>query len=169
MLRKVTAVLGATVVLALAAAPAQSQIYLGPEVAWNDDADLGIGAGVEFDLPSLYPGIAFHGDFIYFFPDGFDYFEFNTNLTYDFPLEDAPVVPFALAGLNIGRVSVDTGDSGIDPEFGVSVSDTEVGLNLGGGVKFNVGSFNPRVAARFVLGGTETFTIFALLPFRVAN
>lgn len=166
MLPKVTAVLGAVAVLALAPLPAQSQIYLGPEVAWNDDADLGIGAGVEFDLPSLYPGIAFHGDFLYFFPgDNFDYFELNANLTYDLPLEDVAVVPFGLAGLNIGRASVDT-DSDI-PGFD-SASNTDVGLNLGAGVKFNVGSFQPRVAARFALGN-DTFTIFALLPFRVAN
>jgi hypothetical protein len=165
MLRKVTAVLGAAAVFALAPMPAQSQIYLGPEIAWNDDADLGIGAGVEFDLPSLYPGIAFHGDFLYFFPgDDFDYFEVNTNLTYDFPLEDAAVVPFALAGLNIGRASIDSESPGID-----GISETEVGFNLGGGIKFNVGSFQPRVAARFVLGGYEGFTIFGFLPFRIAN
>jgi hypothetical protein len=165
MLRKVTAVFGAAAVFALAPLPAQSQIYLGPEVAWNDDADLGIGAGVEFDLPSLYPGIAFHGDFIYFFPDGFDYFEFNTNLTYDFPLEGSSVVPFALAGLNIGRVSLDT-DLGIPGAD--SASSTDVGFNLGGGVKFNAGNFQPRIAARFALGN-DNFTIFALLPFRIAN
>lgn len=164
MLRKVTAVFGAAVVFALVATPAQSQIYLGPEVAWNDDADFGIGAGVEFDLPSLYPGIAFHGDFIYYFPDGFDFLEFNANLTYDFPLEESSVVPFALAGLNIGRVSIDSESPGID-----GASETEVGLNLGGGIKFNAGSFQPRVAARFVVAGYESFTIFALLPFRIAN
>lgn len=163
MLRKVTAVLGAAAVFALAPLPAQSQIYLGPEVAWNDDADLGIGAGVEFDLPSLYPGIAFHGDFLYFFPDGYDYFEFNTNLTYDFPLEDASVVPFALAGLNIANVSFDNDTPGVGGD-----SNTDVGFNLGGGVKFNLGSFQPRVAARFALGN-DSFTIFGFLPFRIAN
>jgi hypothetical protein len=158
MSRKVAAVFGAVAVLALAPLPAQSQIYLGPEVAWNDDADIGIGAGVEFDLPSLYPGIAFHGGFLYFFPgDDFDYFEFNTNLTYDLPLEDVSVVPFALAGLNIGNVSFDNGGSS-----------TDVGFNVGGGVKFNVGSFQPRVAGRFAIGN-DNFTIFALLPFRLAN
>ena len=168
MLRKVTAVLGAVTVFALAPLPAQGQIYLGPEVAWNDDADFGIGAGVEFDLPSLYPGLAFHGDFLWFFPgDNFDYFEVNTNLTYDFPLEGASVVPFALAGLNIGRVSFDADD--IDPGFDVDGgSSTDVGLNLGGGIKFNAGSFQPRIAARFALGN-DNFTIFAFLPFRIAN
>ena len=167
MLRKVTAVLGAAAVFALAPLPAQSQIYLGPEVAWNDDADLGVGAGVEFDLPSLYPGLAFHGDFLYYFPgDDFDFFEFNFNLTYDLPLEDVAVVPFALAGLNVGRASVDADLDipGID-----SASNTDVGLNLGAGVKFNAGSFQPRIAARFVLGGYESFTVFAFLPFRLAN
>lgn len=165
MLRKVTAVFGAVTVLALAPLPAQSQIYLGPEVAWNDDADIGIGAGVEFDLPSLYPGIAFLGDFLYFFPgDDFDYFELNGNLTYDFPLEESSVVPFVLAGLNVGRWSVDSDSPGD------GASDTEVGLNLGGGVKFNVGSFQPRVIGRFTLGGdVGDFTVTGFLPFRIAN
>ena len=35
MLRKVTAVLGVAAVFVFAAMPAQGQIYLGPEVAWN--------------------------------------------------------------------------------------------------------------------------------------
>ncbi|MEJ2538547.1 MAG: hypothetical protein P8188_00970 [Gemmatimonadota bacterium] len=151
-------------VLALAPRPAQGQVLLGPEVAWNDDADLGVGAGIEFDLPNLYPGIAFMGDFLWFFPgESFDYFEFNTNLTYDFPLEETTVVPFALAGLNIGRVSYDD-DRILEDGDG----NTDVAFNLGGGLKFGLGSFRPRVAARFALGN-DNFTLFGFLPFQLAN
>ena len=164
MIRRLTSAGAAVVVFSLVAMPAQSQIYLGPEVAWNDDFDLGIGAGIEFDLPELYEGITFMGDFLYFFPgDDVDYWEINANLSYDLPLEDVPVVPFGLAGLNIGRASQ---DSEIE---GASYSDTQIGLNLGAGVKFDLGSFRPRVAARFSIGGWDTFSVYAFLPFRLAN
>ncbi len=159
-----------TLIVALVAAStlspstAHSQVYLGPELAWNDDADFGIGAGVEFDLPELHSGVGFVGDFLWFFPgEDFDYFEFNANLTYDLPLEETKVVPFALAGLNVGRVSLDSG--------GVLEGDdgnTDLALNLGGGLKFVAGSFRPRVAARFAVGN-DNLTFFAFIPFQVAN
>jgi hypothetical protein len=168
MIRRLTSVGAAVVVFSLVAMPAQSQIYLGPEVGWNDDFDLGVGAGIEFDLPQLYEGITFMGDFMYYFPgddsDGRDinYWEINANLSYDLPLEDVPVVPFGLAGLNIGRQSLDLGDD-------LTANDTELALNLGAGVKFNLDRFRPRIAARFAIGGYETFTVYAFLPFRLAN
>lgn len=157
MIRRVSGLVACAALLALSAVPSQAQVLLGPEVAWNDDADFGVGVGVEVGMPSLDPAVAFLGDFLWFFPDfDADYFEFNGNLTYDLPLEETTVVPFGLAGLNVARVS---GNGG---------GDTDVALNLGGGVKFNMGSFRPRVAGRFALGN-DTFTLFFLLPFTVAN
>lgn len=164
MTRRISAASLCAALLTLASAPVQGQVLVGPEVAWNDDADLGVGAGIEFDLPSLSPGIAFHGDFLWFFPDGpIDYFELNANLMYDIPLEESQVVPFVLAGLNVGRVDVDNDDI-LEDDGG----NTDVGLNLGGGLKFRMGSFQPRVAGRFAVGN-DNFTLFFLLPFTVAN
>lgn len=164
MIRKATlfaAVLSAAIVLAPRSA--QSQVYLGPEVAWSNDFDFGVGVGVEFGLPQLFTGANFMGDFLYFWEgDDFTYFEFNANLTYDLPLEDVPVVPFALAGVNIGRTSVDS-----DSEL--SGSNTDVGLNVGGGFKFHIGSFRPWIMGRVALGGTEAFTVTAFLPFRLQS
>lgn len=139
---------------------AESGIWLGPEVAFNDDADFGIGIGLEFDMPSIDPNISYMGDFVFFFPDGFDYFEFNANLAYDLQLDDASVTPFLLSGLNVGRFSSE-GDGGSD--------DTEVGLNVGAGVKFDTGSVSPRVSGRFNLFSSESFTLTFFVPFRVAN
>ncbi len=162
--RTLTGVVAAAAFLVFAPASAEAQIYLGPQIAFHDDADLGIGAGLEFDLPSVQPGLGYMGDVIIFFPgDDFDYFEINTNVTYDLPLEDAAVVPFVLGGLNIARASFES------PGEGGGDSDTELGFNLGGGVKFDAGSLKPRVSARAVLGGSESFTIWASLPFRIAN
>lgn len=139
---------------------AMAGILIGPEVAYNDDAHLGIGIGLEFDLLSIDPNLSYMGDLVFFFPDDFDYFEFNANLAYDLPLEDASVTPFVLSGLNVGRVSGE-GES--------DFSDTEVGLNLGAGVKFDAGSVTPRVTGRFNLFSSESFTLTFFLPFRVAN
>lgn len=137
-----------------------SGIYLGPEIAFNDEVDFGIGVGLEFDLPSIDPNLSYMGDLLFFFPDGFDYLEFNTNLAYDFPLENASVVPFALGGLNVARASAEGPDDG---------SDTEIGLNLGGGIKFDAGSVSPRITGRFTPFSTDSFTLTFFLPFRVAN
>lgn len=139
---------------------ATSGILLGPELAFNDEADFGIGIGLEFDLPSINPNLSYMGDLVFFFPDGFDYFEFNANLTYDFPFDNASLTPFVLSGLNVGRVSGE-GDSEFD--------DTEVGLNVGGGVKFDVGSISPRITGRFNLFSGESFTLTGFVPFRIAN
>jgi hypothetical protein len=95
--------------------------------------------------------------------ENFDYFEFNTNLTYDFPLEETTVVPFVLSGLNVGRVDYDGGEI-LESDGG----NTDVAFNLGGGLKFVAGSFRPRIAARFAIGN-DNFTLFGFIPFQIAN
>lgn len=172
MLRKYSVLMAIAAMFAVAA-PAQAQIYIGPEVAWNGDADLGIGAGVEFDLDSVTPGFGVMADFLYFFPgdNAFfsevdtDYWEINGNVTYDLPLENSQVLPFILGGVNIANISVNASSEIID----FDESSTEVGFNLGGGIQFDLGSFRPRAGARFVLGGAETFSIFGFLPFAVGG
>lgn len=160
-MRKLVTVVGAAALFSIAPLSAQGQVLLGPTLAFHDDLDFGIGATVGFDLPSISPGVGFMGDFIIFFPDGIDYFEINLNGTYDFPLEDSTVLPFVLAGLNIGRASVDFA--------GVSASNTDVSLNLGGGVGFDAGNMRPKVGGRFALGDGTAFVVFATLPFRVGG
>ena len=156
-MRKLVTVLGAAALFSIAASPTQAQVLLGPTLAFHDEVDLGIGATVELDAPSVSEGVGFMGDFLIFFPDVGDYLEFNLNGTYDFPLQESTVLPFALGGLNIGRGSV--GD----------FSNTDVSLNLGGGIAFDAGSFRPRVGGRFVLGDGTEFVVFATLPFLVSG
>ncbi len=159
-MRRTTNLLWAATLLALMPSPAHGQVLLGPTLAWHDDADLGLGATVGFELPNLATGVGFLGDFILFFPDGMDYFELNGNLTYDFPRAGSSVVPFALAGLNVAHASVDLGGLG-------DASDTEIGLNLGGGLAFDAGKFRPKAGARLTLGDGSAFVLFITLPFRV--
>ena len=155
--------LAATVLISLTPVVSQAQLTLGPTVAYHDDFDIGIGATVGALIPSFGPGIGFMGDFLYFFPDGgVDYFELNGNVTYDFPLPESTVVPFVLAGLNVASSSRDVPGGG-------EVDDTEVGLNLGGGLAFDAGSFRPTVGGRFQLDGGEGFVFFATLPFKLGR
>ena len=173
MYRKLMSGIVVAALLALAPQVAFGQVLLGPEIAWNDDFDIGIGAGVEFGLESVTPGLGLYGDFLYFFPGDVDlgtvgkvsqkYFEFNANAVYTFPLKNSTITPFALAGANFGNADVDY--EGFGEEIDSSDDGFKVGANLGGGIQFNLGSFRPRVGARFVLGGYEGFTIFGFLPF----
>ena len=121
----------------LAPAVASAQVNAGPLAAFHDDLDFGIGGFVGIPVPSLDQNLSIVPSFVYYFPDGFDAWEINGDVVYGFEVsEDTPVLPFAFAGLNISRVSVDFGSFG-------SASSTEMGLNLGGGIQFRAESVNP--------------------------
>lgn len=136
----------------------EAQATVGGAVAWHDEADLGIAGFVSMPLSGVHPNLSVVGDFSWFFPDDegtdadVDYYEVNGNLLYGFP-SDGPVNPWVLAGVNIARASAEAGD--------VSVSDTEVGLNVGGGVTFATESIRPLAGAKYELGGGEGFVVFA--------
>lgn len=166
-MRKLTLALATAAVLAVPGT-AQAQVGFGVLAAFHDDADFGVGAFVDAPMEGIHENVHLMGDFTWFFPDednfaGVDvdvtYFQVNGNLLYDFPMADQNFTPFALGGLNIARVSVDSEVAGIEG----SASDTEVGLNLGGGLTFGTGSLRPAVGARVELGGGEGFVIFGSL------
>lgn len=148
------------------AAPAtvQAQLEAGPLLAYYDDLEaIGVGAFISIPVPQLAEGFAIVPDFTWYFPDGMDYFEINGDVAYFFPVAaDAPVMPFAFGGLSIGRASIDLG------QFG-SASDTDVGLNLGGGVQFAAGSLNPFAGAKFELRDNTGFVIFGGLGFPIGG
>jgi opacity protein-like surface antigen len=151
--------------LGLAAPNAGSaQVQLGPTLALHDDFDFGLGAALSVQAPSLGERLGFQADLIFFFPDNdaVDYLEINGNVTYDFTLPESTVAPFGLVGLNIARVSVES--VGLEDS-----SNTELGFNLGGGVRFNVGGFRPSIGVRAEINGGEGVVLFATLPFDVAG
>ncbi|MEX2465519.1 MAG: hypothetical protein WD995_01330 [Gemmatimonadota bacterium] len=152
------------VAAALVAVPgfAQAQTTLGPTVAYHNDFDFGIGAALGLPFGAAHPNVGFLGDFLIFFPDapGVDFLEINGNLTYDIPIEDAAVLPFALAGLNIARISFDSN---------ALPSNTEIGLNVGGGIKFDAGVFRPMVGIRLEIEGGDGFVIFGSVPFALGG
>ena len=138
---------------------AEAQVQIGPTLAISDEVDFGLGATLSAQAPQLGEALGFIGEFIVFFPDDGDYFEINGNVTYSFPLAESTVLPFALGGLNIGRASA--GD----------FSNTEIGINLGGGITFDAGSFRPSVGGRFAINDllNDHFVFFATLPFEVGG
>lgn len=161
IMRKLVSGLAAAAFLALGPVAVSGQVQLGPTLAIHEHFDFGIGATLVVPPQSLGAGVGFMGDFVFYFPDAGDYFEINGNITYDFPLENSTVVPFVLGGLNIGRYSLEVS--------GVDASNTEVGINLGGGIVFDAGNFRPSVAAKIDIGAYEGFVVFATLPFQVGN
>lgn len=154
----------AVALVGMLAAPrvVQGQMEAGPILAYHTDAEaIGVGAFLSIPVPQLAPGFAIVPDFTWFFPDGFDYFEINGDLMYSFPVAaDSPVLPFAFGGLNIARTSVDFG--------GGSVSNTDVGLNLGGGVQFP-GQLSPFAGAKFEIQDATGFVIFGGIGFAVGG
>ena len=146
--RLFTIVAGAAL-LALGAAPARAQTSFGAEALFGSDTDFGIGGRLQVGLGTAAP-LDFQGSFDLFFPDGpADYWEVNGNIWYSIPTTGTVTVPYVGGGLNIGVV-----DPGSDFD-----SDTDVGLNLGGGARFEFENTTPFVEARFVIGGVEQFVI----------
>jgi len=146
----------------LAAVPgnAEAQLSAGPMAAFHDDLDFGIGGFVSVPVPSLDPNLTITPSFVYYFPDGIDAFEINGDVVYAFEVSaDTPVLPFAFAGLNIMRLSVDFA--------GQSASNTEIGLNLGGGVQFRAESVEPFAGAKFEIGDADGFVIFGGVGFPI--
>lgn len=125
--------------LALAPNRAQAQFVAGGGLAIGTEdvfGGIGIQANGYYSLPGEQP-IRVGGDVTIFFPgDNVDFFTVNLNGHYLFYDEDG-LSAYGIAGLNIATLSVDLG---IGEFFGVddTVSDTEVGLNIGGGVEYDV-------------------------------
>lgn len=142
-------------VLACGATGAEAQRF-GAQLNWANDMDLGFGARLELPLNIGAEGVLSRtyliGSFDYFFPDCDEcsYFEFNGNLAVPVDVE-GNLNPYVGAGLNMARFSADVP--------GVDSSNTDLGLNVLGGLKFALGPFASFGEARFELGGGEQFVL----------
>jgi hypothetical protein len=141
----------------------QAQMTAGPALGYHTDAEsIGVGGFLSIPVPQLSPGFAIVPNFIWWFPDAGSLFEVNGDVAYNFPVAaDSPVAPFAFAGLNIMRASVDIGNQ--------TFSNTDVGLNLGGGVQFNAGSLAPIAGAKFEIQDGTGFVIFGAIGFAIGG
>ena len=164
--------------LLIAAQPIQAQFSFGPQLAWGDDTDFGIGGRLDFDLagPLAIDDGPFQNLFgsataSYYFwdcgssvPDTTDcgFIEFNGNAGVPFTIEDSALEGYLGTGLHVARFSVDHGGA-VDesPLF----SDTEIGLNLLAGMKFPLSDLTGFVEGKFGLVGAEQFVLSAGILF----
>lgn len=161
-MKKTAVLFFAAAVLVAVPSQARAQSTFGPVAAFHDDADFGVGAFLSMGMPSIHENVNLLVDGEIYFPgDNFDYFTVNGGLTYDFAA-NGTVTPFALGQLGIRRASYDC--EGLGCEGFDGASDTDVGLNLGGGVKFG-GSLQPTLGARFEIGDGTGFVVFGSLGF----
>lgn len=145
----------------LGAGEARAQGFqFGGQVHWSDDYDFGVGPriGLPIELPAT--SLTFNGSFDIYFPDvdGADvtYWELNGNVVYNFELPESTVEPYAGGGLSVDHIDVEgVGD------------DTDVGLNVLGGLRFPQAAIVPYLEAKFVLGGGEHFALTGGLMFPI--
>ena len=118
-------------------------VSFGGAASYGEDTDLGIGPRLLVPVAAGDLQLHIAGSLDYFFPDtgpvdiDLTYVELHGNVLLDIPLADAAVAPYAGAGLNYARSSAS------------SVSTSEVGLNILGGMRFGSGGLSPFVEGRY--------------------
>ncbi|WP_022836352.1 outer membrane beta-barrel protein [Salisaeta longa] len=159
-------VLAVLLLLLPASATAQTTVEVGPRlgISLGDAADIGgdIFLGADARISSASLPVVINPAFDYYFvsTDGVSLFNVSLNALYEFTGSDQVFTPYAGGGLGIVRTSFDAGS------FGTG-SDTDIGLNLVGGAKFQTGSLQPFVQAKAKVGGdVSLFNIMGGLLFR---
>lgn len=127
-------------------ADSEAQIYFGPHLNVATDTDVGIGGRVLANVEEA--NLELVGSLDVYFPDGpTDFWAINANSFYHFHLEDSPsVLPYVGGGLNIAQVS-----NGEDA--------TEVGVNIGGGVRFSLDNISPFIEGKTVISDFDQAVI----------
>ena len=125
------------------------QLTAGVNGSWSSEVDLGLGGRLNWNIPDVdLEGVASVDVYAPDPGDFGDFWEINANLFYHFHLPDTrSVLPYAGGGLNIAKVDVGPRD------------DTELGLNLGGGIKFPTENLTPFVEGRGVLSDFDHFVL----------
>ena len=138
-----------------------AQVNLGPHFGYDADfEEILIGAQLEFTLPGA--PVTFH--------PGFDYYPgiagtnlFIVDLDVHYGLNAPTVRPYIGGGIYMRSLSIDI------PAFG-SASDTAVGLNLKGGVKFGASpTMKPFAEARLRVGNGSQFILQGGLSFALSR
>lgn len=137
-----TLAVAAGVALTAGAGSADAQVHVGPQVNVASETDVGLGARLLANIESA--NLEFAGSADLYVPDGpVDYWELNANLFYHFHLPESPsVLPYLGGGLNVAN-------------FSNGATNTEAGLNAGGGIRFPLDEVSPYVEARTVLGDAD--------------
>ena len=138
----------------------QGTFRLGGQAGIGTDIE-SFGIGLRGDY-ALMPKLLIAADFMYFFGDDdfgieVDWFDINFNGNYLIELNNPNLVPYVLGGVNIARTSVSC-DGALAPLCD-DFSETNLGLNLGGGTDFMLGSIALFGELRVTLGDASQVVI----------
>jgi len=140
--------------IGIVTAKAQTDTKIGSYLAYGTEIE-SIGIGVNAEFPILEK-LTIAPSFTYFIPkeEGFvkiNWFEFNANANY-YILEQDNLSIYGIGGLNYSSIKVKF-DGEDNPFFNdESASDGRIGLNLGGGINFNIGSkIEPFAELKYVI------------------
>lgn len=152
--------------LALRPTDASAQLQIGGGLAFGTEIDK-LGLQLSANLPVAQEGkIRAAPDLIFYLKDDFGtgevrWWEVNLNANYLF-LEGEEYTIYAIGGINITNVNFDF-DIDIPelPGFGFDQSDTELGLNIGGGIEYGMDFGNLYGEAKYVLSQFDHLVISA--------
>jgi hypothetical protein len=147
-------------------AHAQIRLDVAPRLGFDLVGDveeffLGLDARIGVDtLPViLNPSLDY-----YFTESPLNVSQFSLNALY--PLRYPGLRPYVGGGIGITRLSLDRDGRGFG---GFDKSDTDVGLNLIGGVVFRTGNLRPFAQAQITFGDVDLFTVAGGLLFRLGK
>lgn len=174
MLRSITVAVTATIIAAPAAA--QTHVELGPLVTLGDDSHFGLGARAEMDLSDhldidhdFFRDIFGSATATYSFQDcrggsGCGWLELGGNLNVPVSHRTADLVGYVGAGFHVVSSFREESFVNLRPSPARSTwhrrtSDTSVGLNLLGGLKFEVEATPAFVEGKLGLSGASQFLL----------
>lgn len=136
-------------------AQAQTGLDLGAGLAYGSEVDaIGLQVGAVYNFTQEVSGAA---DFTYYFPDNYDFYAFNVNVHYAF-FSEANTKVYGLAGFNYATQEFDLGSLG-------SASNSEAGLNLGGGAEFGLAFAKLFGEIKYVVSDYDQLALAAGLRF----
>ncbi len=150
----------ASVVLCLLAAHSVSAQKIGGFLAYGSEIEsLGIGVNGEFNVAQK---LTISPSFVFYFPNNdVTWLELNGNLNYYLLREGIDF--YGLAGLNLAILSYAS-----NSPYYEGGSNSEIGLNLGFGVNFDVGqSFKPFAEMKYTISDFDQLGIFFGLKFNL--
>ena len=145
----------------VSAAQAQIGVQVGGGLIYGTEAEelgFNVRGTVRFGNFRVAPGLD------YFFVEQVDGFKtrlysINIDGNYVFDLPGGIVSPYVLLGLNFTTGSFEEENSGI------KISNTETGVNIGGGVDFNLKVINPFAEVKYVIGDADQVVFAAGIKF----
>lgn len=129
---------------------AQDNFRIGAMIAYGSEVE-NIGIGVNAEIP-IIENLTIAPSFIYYLPKDeyglkMNWFEANANANYYF-VNQENIGVYALGGLNYSSIKVSFDDEWLGD---YSASDGRFGLNLGGGINFNLGAVTPFAELKYVI------------------